>query len=97
MNKLHLRIGSAALAFASLLSAVPSRSRPQLANATASEIVLAIDPAQSKVHWTADSTLHTVHGTFARAAKIRQPSFAFATTKVVIARVILLSSPPNAL
>ncbi len=33
--------------------------------AAASEIVLTLDPAQSKVHWTVDSTLHTVHGTFA--------------------------------
>jgi len=65
MNKLHLRIGSAALACTWLLSAVPSRPRPQLPNATASGIVLAIDPAESKVHWTVDSTLHTVHGTFA--------------------------------
>jgi hypothetical protein len=47
MNKLHLRIGSAALAFALLLSAVPSSSRPQLPNATPSEIVLAVDLAQS--------------------------------------------------
>lgn len=28
------------------------------------EIVLALDPAQSRVHYTVDSTLHTVHGTF---------------------------------
>jgi polyisoprenoid-binding protein YceI len=28
------------------------------------EIVLTLDPAQSSVHWTVDSTLHTVHGTF---------------------------------
>jgi polyisoprenoid-binding protein YceI len=33
--------------------------------APASEIVLTLDPAQSKVHWTVDSALHTVHGTFA--------------------------------
>ena len=33
--------------------------------AAVSEIVLTLDPAQSKVHWTVDSTLHTVHGTFA--------------------------------
>ncbi len=65
MNKLHLQIGAAALAFTSLLYAVPSRPRPQLPNATASEIVLEIDPAESKLHWTVDSTLHTVHGTFA--------------------------------
>jgi polyisoprenoid-binding protein YceI len=30
-----------------------------------SEVVLTLDPAQSRVHWTVDSTLHTVHGTFA--------------------------------
>lgn len=37
---------------------------PQTSSATASEIVLTLDPAQSRVHWTVDSTLHTVHGTF---------------------------------
>jgi polyisoprenoid-binding protein YceI len=34
-------------------------------HATASEIFLTLDPAQSKVHWTVASALHTVHGTFA--------------------------------
>lgn len=33
--------------------------------AATSEIVLILDPAQSKVHWTLDSSLHTMHGTFA--------------------------------
>jgi polyisoprenoid-binding protein YceI len=28
------------------------------------EVSLALDPQQSSVHWTLDSTLHTVHGTF---------------------------------
>ena len=31
---------------------------------TAPEIVLTLDPAQTAVHYTVDSTLHTVHGTF---------------------------------
>jgi polyisoprenoid-binding protein YceI len=31
---------------------------------TSPEPVLKLDPAQSTVHWTLDSTLHTVHGTF---------------------------------
>jgi|SRR5947209_18826530 len=30
-----------------------------------SKMVFAIDPAQSHVHWTLGTTLHTVHGTFA--------------------------------
>ena len=46
------------------LSAAPAPPRLQLAPAATSEIVLALDPAQSKVHWNVDSSLHTVHGTF---------------------------------
>ncbi len=44
-----------------VLSALPQHAAPQLAS---SGIVLGIDPAQSKVHWTLGSTLHTVHGSF---------------------------------
>jgi len=32
---------------------------------SAQEIVLMLDPSQTKVQWTVDSTMHTVHGTFA--------------------------------
>jgi len=39
--------------------------QPQATPAAVSEIVLTLDPAQSRVRWTVDSTLHTVHGTFA--------------------------------
>jgi len=46
------------------LSAAAARPRLQSAPAGSSEIVLALDPAQSKVHWNVDSSLHTVHGTF---------------------------------
>jgi polyisoprenoid-binding protein YceI len=35
------------------------------AHAGANEVVLTVDPSQSKVHWTLGSSLHTVHGTFA--------------------------------
>ena len=31
---------------------------------TTSEVAITFDPAQSRVHWTVDSALHTVHGTF---------------------------------
>jgi polyisoprenoid-binding protein YceI len=44
------------------LSALPQHAAPP---PPANEIVLDIDPAQSKVHWTLGTTLHTVHGTFA--------------------------------
>jgi len=45
-----------------VLSALPQHAAPQ---SPASEIILGIDPAQSKVHWTLGSTVHTVHGSFA--------------------------------
>jgi polyisoprenoid-binding protein YceI len=38
--------------------------QPEQAQSNSEEIQLRIDPAQSKVHWTLGSTLHTVHGTF---------------------------------
>ena len=60
------RIGALVFAGAALfLSAAPSFSQTANAPVAASEIVLALDPAQSRVHWSVDSTLHTVHGTFA--------------------------------
>src|SRR5712664_3605585 len=43
------------------LSALPQHAAPQR---PPREIVLEIDPAQSKVHWTLGSTVHTVHGSF---------------------------------
>jgi polyisoprenoid-binding protein YceI len=42
----------------------PPRSQ-QAALAREQEIVLMLDPAQTKLQWTVDSSLHTVHGTFA--------------------------------
>jgi len=45
-----------------VLSALPQHAAPQ---PPASEIILQLDPAQSKVHWTLESTVHTVRGSFA--------------------------------
>lgn len=39
-------------------------SLAQGARTAVQEVTLRIDPAHSKVHYTVDSTLHTVHGTF---------------------------------
>ena len=45
-----------------VLTALPQHAAPK---SSAAELVLGIDPVQSKVHWTLGTTLHTVHGTFA--------------------------------
>jgi len=66
MNCFSPGIRTLALATIALVlpSAVPE-SRAQATSAPVAEIVLTIDPTQSQVHFTVDSTLHTVHGTFA--------------------------------
>ena len=48
-----------------LLSATPAPHRPQAAQAASHDVALTLDPAQTKVHFSVDSTLHTVHGTLA--------------------------------
>jgi polyisoprenoid-binding protein YceI len=55
------------LGVAVLLSAAPPATSPprQPAQSVAREIALALDPAQTKVHFMVDSTLHTVHGSLA--------------------------------
>jgi polyisoprenoid-binding protein YceI len=47
---------------ASAVAAPPRELSPQAA--AAAGVQVSLDPAQSKVHYTVDSTLHTVHGTF---------------------------------
>jgi polyisoprenoid-binding protein YceI len=46
-----------------VLSAAPAP--PQTTSAAIQEVKLEVDPAQSKVHYAVDSTLHRVEGTFA--------------------------------
>ena len=59
--------GSAGIIFGLtvLLSAAPAPPPPQAAAATTHEVALTLDPAQTKVHFNVDSTLHMVHGTLA--------------------------------
>ena len=59
--------GAAVLSIAGLavfLSAAAAPPGLQSAPASTPEIALTLDPAQSKVRYSIDSTLHTVHGTF---------------------------------
>jgi polyisoprenoid-binding protein YceI len=56
---------SLSICLAIFLSAAATPPRVQSpAPASAWETALTLDPAQSKVHYTVDSSLHTVHGTF---------------------------------
>jgi polyisoprenoid-binding protein YceI len=51
------------LGMAVLLVAAPAL--PQATQAASHEIALTLDPAQTNLHFSVDSTLHMVHGTFA--------------------------------
>jgi polyisoprenoid-binding protein YceI len=53
------------LGIAIFLTATAAPPETQTAAAAVQGISLDVDPAQSKVHYTVDTTLHTVHGTFA--------------------------------
>jgi len=52
------------LAIGLLLSAMAQPPHMQAVQAPVHELVLNLDPSQTKVHWNVDSTLHMVHGTF---------------------------------
>jgi polyisoprenoid-binding protein YceI len=52
------------MTLAALLAATGPRAQQPAAPASTDQLSLALDPDQSRVHWTLDSTLHTVHGTF---------------------------------
>jgi polyisoprenoid-binding protein YceI len=58
-------VGVVAVLLLAMLSASAARRVPAMPEGASREIVLIVDPAQSKAHWTLGSTLHTVHGTFA--------------------------------
>jgi polyisoprenoid-binding protein YceI len=47
------------------VAAAPAPPPPQAAQAATHDIALTLDLAQTKLHFSVDSTLHMVHGTFA--------------------------------
>ncbi|MGB7437094.1 MAG: YceI family protein [Candidatus Acidiferrum sp.] len=63
--KSAVAVGGGILGIAVFLSATATPPRLQTAQVAAQKVTLEVDPEQSKVHYAVDSTLHTVHGTFA--------------------------------
>lgn len=57
-------IAGAIAGIAVFLSASAAPPRPQALQAAPQELAFSLDQSQSKVHYTVDSTLHAVHGTF---------------------------------
>lgn len=55
-------LGAILLVTLPVLIALPQHAAPQ---SSPSSLVFSVDSAQSSVHWTLGSSLHTVHGTFA--------------------------------
>jgi polyisoprenoid-binding protein YceI len=91
MKATNIRQGfiNSALLFtlAVLLAATASPRAPQATQqATANQLVFAIEPGQCKVHWVLDTTLHTVHGTFAvkRGELHIDPASSKATGEIVV-------------
>ena len=58
------------LGIAVLLSATAGPPAAQSTQTAVKEVTLDVDPAQSKVHYVVDTTLHTVHGTFATEGRV---------------------------
>jgi polyisoprenoid-binding protein YceI len=78
---------TALLGFAVVLSAAAAQHTPAAAQAAgAKELVLTVDPAQSTVHYTVGSSLHTVHGTFAlkRGTLRLEPASGKANGEIVV-------------
>ena len=59
--KLESRLRVAALLAGAVSYAYAANAQAQAASG---QVTLKLDPAKSSVHWTLESTLHTVHGTF---------------------------------
>jgi polyisoprenoid-binding protein YceI len=59
--KSPLQLAAMVLFASAVLSALPQHAAAQTAE---TQLIFSLDPAQSNVHWTLGSSLHTVHGTF---------------------------------
>ncbi len=64
-GKSMLSAATGIFAIAAFLNAGAAAPGPQAAAPSVQEVVLELDTAVSKVQYTVDTTLHTVHGTFA--------------------------------
>jgi polyisoprenoid-binding protein YceI len=89
MNFPLLRTLVAALTIAGLSIAIPqapTANKVSPASQSSGPLVLSIDAAQSMVHWTLDSSLHTVHGTFRvkRGTLTVDPASGKATGEIVV-------------
>jgi hypothetical protein len=84
----NLMLCAALFGVAVVLSASAAHRPPQspASAVSANEIILNVNPAQSAVHYTVSSSLHTVHGTFAlkRGALRLDPSTGKATGEIVV-------------
>lgn len=81
--KALIYLGFGALVALPVLIALPQHATPQT---VASPLVFSVDPAQSAVHWTLGSSLHTVHGTFGlkRGALQVDPATGKASGEIVV-------------
>jgi polyisoprenoid-binding protein YceI len=89
MNFSLLRTFVAALAiagFSVVAHQSPTADRVSTASRSSGPLVLSIDAAHSTVHWTLDSSLHTVHGTFRvkRGTLSVDPASGKATGEIVV-------------
>lgn len=89
MNSFWLRTFVTALTLVGLsvpAPYVPTADRVAVAEQKNGQLVLSIDTAQSMVHWTLDSSLHTVHGTFRvkRGTLTVDPANGKATGEIVV-------------
>jgi len=89
MSFSSLRTSLATLAIAGLSIVAPQAPTADAvspASQSSSSLVLSIDAAQSTVHWSLDSSLHTVHGTFRvkRGTLSVDPASGKATGEIVV-------------